>query len=198
VFGVYQRSADETAALLARYAEQEPRLLVEAGERYHVSYAQNASVTAALGSRLLFCDADDVMQPGWVAAMAAGLDELEVVSGQTDTNALNSPAVAGRGELPALQRSPEFLPHAASCNLGVRRELFDRLGRFSEGRRRWRIRISRSARSWTVERRLGLWRMRCWSTDTVSDSARLWLRRAVTRGARCDCGRATGSGRCRG
>lgn len=132
---VYQPSSDGTRAILDRYAEQVPNLrVVEAAERHHVSYARNTGVAAALGDRLLFCDADDVIRPGWVAALATALARADLVAGAYDTRALNTTPVAeSRGELPPIQVWPGYLGHAAGGNLGVRRELFERIGGFSEG-----------------------------------------------------------------
>lgn len=134
VICVYQPSADATRAILDRYEREVPHLrVVEATERLNVGYARNVGVAAARGGELLFCDADDVMRPGWVAAMSSALQKDTLVGGILDTHSLNTPAVASsRGEIPPIQQWPGFLPHVAAAAMGIRRECFERIGGFHE------------------------------------------------------------------
>ena len=83
------------------------------------------------GTRLAFCDADDLVQPDWLAALAQALGDAEVVAGIFDFWSLN-----GRPNLPPVAAAMQqfgFLPAGLSANLAVRRDAFEEVGGFDEG-----------------------------------------------------------------
>lgn len=131
-------STDATPELVRAYQQRLPQLrLLPAREKRLIPYARNTGVQAARGDRVLFCDSDDVVDEGWLAAMERTLDEHELVAGRVDYTRLNPPWLQKTRTGP--QRNglqsyeyPPFLPHAASCNLGFRREVYERTGPFDE------------------------------------------------------------------
>jgi GT2 family glycosyltransferase len=125
-------STDGTLERLADWQRRFPGLRVlDASGRPGASGARNQAARAARAGLLAFCDADDVVGPGWLAALVAGLERADVVAGSLDTASLNgrSPATA---QLPATS-ALGFLPAGLACNLGVRREAFWSVGGFDEG-----------------------------------------------------------------
>lgn len=101
------------------------------------SHARNAGWRSAAGSRLLFCDADDIVADGWIDGMSAALDEYDVVRGTIDYDLLNPPGAAlGRSsEIGPHPRYLNHLPFAPSCALAVRREALEAVGGFDESLR---------------------------------------------------------------
>ena len=133
-------SADATADVVGRYADGWPRLrIVDAPPGGGPGSARNVGAAAAAGSALAFCDADDVVAPGWVAAMGDALRHHEFVTGPLELNRLNPTwLVESRGRSFA-DRRPVYegiFPYASSCNLGVRRPVFERAGGFDAA---WRV-----------------------------------------------------------
>jgi glycosyltransferase involved in cell wall biosynthesis len=128
-------SRDETAVIAHRWAEQIPRLsVVDAADRSGVSHARNVGCRATGSELLLFCDADDVVDSGWIAAMVAGLRHHPTVGGRIDRTLLNDPvSVAARpGTATSLLDSFGFLPYPLTANCGIRREVWTELGGFDE------------------------------------------------------------------
>ncbi|MEM9163322.1 MAG: glycosyltransferase family A protein, partial [Cyanobacteria bacterium P01_F01_bin.4] len=75
-------STDQTIAIAKRYADKISHLrIVDASERKGAAYARNYGAQMALGASLAFCDADDEVAPGWVAAMGQGLERFDLVAG---------------------------------------------------------------------------------------------------------------------
>ncbi|HKN91695.1 MAG TPA: glycosyltransferase [Acidimicrobiia bacterium] len=133
-------SADATADVVGRYADGWPRLrIVDAPPGGGPGSARNVGAAAAAGSALAFCDADDVVAPGWVAAMGDALRHHEFVTGPLELDRLNPTwLVESRGRSFA-DRRPVYegiFPYASSCNLGVRRPVFERAGGFDAA---WRV-----------------------------------------------------------
>ncbi|MBC9719532.1 glycosyltransferase [Streptomyces sp. TRM66268-LWL] len=98
------------------------------------SYARNVGWRSTDAELILFCDADDVADPGWMKAMAEGLSQSAIVCGVLSYGLLNEEWLAslfstGRTELPVRFR---HLPYAPSCNLGLSRDLLIRLDGFDE------------------------------------------------------------------
>ncbi|MBK8988836.1 MAG: glycosyltransferase [Chloroflexi bacterium] len=84
------RSTDNSRLVIERYMNLHPRVrLVEAFERQGPSHARNAGAKAALGDVLAFCDADDVVAPGWLAALLTSLEDADVVICRIDREKLN-------------------------------------------------------------------------------------------------------------
>ena len=127
-------STDNTKAIVREYQKRiENLVLVDASSRPGASHARNVGVSAARGERVAFCDADDEIQPGWVAAMGDSLGSHEFVAGRLDSTMLNeSWAVRGLPQNDGLNALAGHLPHALSTNLGVRRALHERVGGFDE------------------------------------------------------------------
>lgn len=150
---VDNRSTDRTPDIVAEFAAVHPRLrLVRADERAGQSYAMNVGVAAARAERIAFCDADDMVAPGWVAAMADGLAHHDVVTGPSDVDTLNSPWLAdSRGRSIELARGSfaGIFPCIRGADWGVRRAVYERLGGMSEDYRAGQD-IDFSLRCWTA------------------------------------------------
>ncbi len=126
-------STDDTRVVVNRFLERGVSV-VSATEKYDAGYARNAGVRSVRASAIAFCDGDDVIQPGWVAAIGDALDQHELVGGRLETETLNDPWLATSRPLTQEDGLARFAgtPFVPTCNCGVRRELFDRLGGFDE------------------------------------------------------------------
>ncbi len=131
-------STDGSMAVVEGYRDRLPGLLVvDASDRPGEPHARNIGVKASRAPAILFCDADDEVAPGWLAAMAAALSESDFVACALDVEKLNPPWVAASHanfQVDDLQRIwyPPYLPHAGGCSLGVTRGAFDAVGGFDE------------------------------------------------------------------
>ena len=117
-------SDDGTRPYVERWCELHPRFrLADASARRGESAARNIGVRAARGRMLAFCDADDVVRPGWLASMWAALADADLVAGVFDFGSLNGDPASD--PVPAATRQLGFLPFALGANLAVRKEVFE-------------------------------------------------------------------------
>ena len=129
-------STDGTDELVHRYAERSPRvryLLADAVADQ--SFAANAGVAATDADAVAFCDGDDVVADGWLAAMAAGLEVHDVVTGPNELNLLNPPWLAtSRGESGdnPVGSFAGIFPLVRGNNYGVRRAVWKITGPLKE------------------------------------------------------------------
>jgi len=131
-------STDDTFAIVGRYRERIPNLrIVDASAKRGCSYARNIGVRAAASDRFVFCDVDDEVAPGWVAAMGNALLQHDFVASRTDVQRLNPPWInalwTDAADSPhALPVCLGFLPAASGCGFGLTRRLYDEVGPFDE------------------------------------------------------------------
>ena len=124
-------SGDETRRCVEQWSERDPRIhLVDASARKGAAAARNAGVRSARGELLAFCDADDVVRPGWLASMLAALADTDLVAGVFDFGALHGHP--SEKPVPAATRQLGFLPFGLSANLGVHREVLEAVHGFDE------------------------------------------------------------------
>ncbi len=128
-------STDGLAAFLAARPARLPVHLVDASDARGVSHARNVGCRAAAGDLLLICDADDVVVPGWVAAMVDAAEAAELVGGPLDAGVVNAGLDPGWRFPHPPDRLPvklRFLPYAHGCNIAVWREVFSAAGGWEE------------------------------------------------------------------
>jgi glycosyltransferase involved in cell wall biosynthesis len=131
-------STDETVAIVDQYQGKILNLrIVDSSDRRGAAHARNVGALAAAGEALAFCDADDEVAPGWVAAMGEALSKYDFVAGKGEYNKLNEPwtlKYRPLGQLDGLQeyKNPPYLPHASGNNLGVKRSVHEAIGGFDE------------------------------------------------------------------
>lgn len=124
-------STDGSLEFARKWSDEHPSFrVVDASERQGAPSARNIAVQDAKGDLLAFCDADDVVLPGWLAACVTGLNKADVVAGYFDFWSLNG--APSRDPLPAAIRQLGFLPAGLGANLAVRRDAFDRVFGFNE------------------------------------------------------------------
>lgn len=127
-------STDSTRDVAHAAAHLLPGLrVVDSSDVPGVSHARNIGARGARSRVVLFCDADDAADPGWVSAMVRALDDADLVGGPLEPTLLSDPrSVAWRGMPPhdALPVTMRYLPYATGANLGVRTEVFRALGGF--------------------------------------------------------------------
>jgi glycosyltransferase involved in cell wall biosynthesis len=141
-------STDGTRALVEKWQGRLPGLrVVDASARLGSASARNVAVRAAAGPGLAFCDADDVVAEGWLAALAEGLESAPLVAGWCEL--LEEPT--NRLLLPAgpRQTSMGFLRFADTCSMAVDKATLDSVGGFAEDMLRcsdvdfsWRLQLA--------------------------------------------------------
>jgi len=129
-------SSDGTAALVHRYILTSPRIrYLLADAVADQSFAANAGVTASEADAVAFCDGDDIVAEGWLAAMATGLETHDVVTGPNELDQLNPPWLAdsrGRSIEGPLGTFAGIFPLIRGNNYGVRREVWATTGPLRE------------------------------------------------------------------
>ena len=127
-------STDGTVALARSWADRLPLRVVDASARPGINAARNIAAREAVGDLLAFCDGDDLVGAGWVAALAEAARDYELVGGRLDEESLNPASAAFRPRMPAgeLPVALGFLPFAVGANLAIWAEVLDDLGGFDE------------------------------------------------------------------
>lgn len=108
--------------------------IVDSSSTRGAAHARNAGVAAAAAPLLAFCDGDDLVESGWLAAVVAALRQHPAIGGYLDERWLSPP----RHELWRPPATPGGLPtffgrpYPVAANMGLRREAFDTVGGFAE------------------------------------------------------------------
>jgi glycosyltransferase involved in cell wall biosynthesis len=125
-------STDGSVELVLEWAKRwEAIRLIDASQRPGPAAARNIGVGDAKGDRLAFCDADDVVEAGWLAALSDGLNHADVVAGIFDFMEVSDESNKRRPK-PAPMEHHVFLPAGLAANLAVRRCPFESVGGFAE------------------------------------------------------------------
>jgi GT2 family glycosyltransferase len=131
-------STDESMRIVESFRDRLPALqIVDVSAKPSIPAALNAGVRAANGSLIAFVNDDDEVAPGWLEAIARGLQDYDAVAGRLDHDRLNEPWTIELRERP--QESGlmgwgflDYLPFAAGASLAVRRAAHDSIGGFDE------------------------------------------------------------------
>lgn len=129
-------STDDTLEIAQQWAANfDWASVVDASHRRGPSAARNAGARAAGAPLLVFCDADDVVADGWLAAMVEALDQDDVVAGVVDQDSF---AVDGAASVSWVTQPPITMPFwpeftaGATNNLGIRTAVFQEIHGFDE------------------------------------------------------------------
>ncbi len=132
-------STDESMAIVEQYRERLPHLrMVDASDKRGASHARNVGAAVATGEALAFCDADDEVAPGWVAGMGEALSKHDFVAARLEYRKLNEAwLVEGENKqqetgLIKHDEKPPNLPYAAGCSLGMKRSIYEAVGKWNE------------------------------------------------------------------
>jgi len=132
VIVVDDASTDATAEIVNASARAR---LVQAGEHAGVAGARNLGIRDARGALVAFLDADCVPSASWVERGAAAVEELgaDILAGHIDVT-LARPSPAALVDLVHYYDQERYASEgfAATGNLWVRRDVFDRSGLFDE------------------------------------------------------------------
>lgn len=126
-------STDATVSIAESYSDR-LRIRVVGCPRAGANAARNVGATAAAGDALLFCDADDRVDPRWVQAMTAALREHDAAGGTIDNDSLSGDFAGGwmPRHPPGVPVMAGFLPRAITANFGVRKDVWAALDGFNE------------------------------------------------------------------
>jgi glycosyltransferase involved in cell wall biosynthesis len=143
-------STDETLTVVQRYEERLPSLrIVDASGRRGTAHARNVGVLAARGELLAYCDADDEVAPGWLAALGEALSKHDFVASHADLEKLNPSWVLQGKQLrhDGVVTFLDYLPAAAAWGIGIKRSLHEAIGGLDEGM----LRLSDIEYSWKAQ-----------------------------------------------
>ncbi|MGD1875649.1 MAG: glycosyltransferase [Mastigocoleus sp.] len=129
-------STDNTLNIIQKYQNIASHIrIVNASSKPGAGYARNAGAKAACSESLAFCDADDVVHPGWVTAMGEALIKYDYVGGRNEHLKLNDSWIvktySSPGEDGVFFEHP-YLPLVSGSNFGIKRSLHESIGGFDE------------------------------------------------------------------
>lgn len=128
-------STDGTAEILAQWRDAAVHAaasvqVVDGGRAPGIPHARNLGAQAARGRVLAFCDADDRVHPGWVAAFARAVGPGVLAGGRILAHGPDG--TARPGAFPEGLVGTAYLPHVGNCNCALAREDFLALGGYDE------------------------------------------------------------------
>lgn len=135
-------STDDSMMIVERFRDQLPDLkIVDAhdpsGPRLGAWHSYNVGMRAAKGEAFVFCESDDEVGVGWLAAMAKALKHHDFVVARLDYLKLNA-ALNSSSRRPRLQENdvpkldcPPYYNFAFGCGFGFKRSLYKKLGELS-------------------------------------------------------------------
>ena len=144
------RSALEQA-LASSFTADVPVSIVDSSSVRSASHARNVGATAAKAERIAFCDADDIADPAWLAALFDALDQHRAVGGYLEEARLAVPGQEHWRPPATPGGNPSFLDHEflVSANMAVWADDFHDVGGFDESL----LRGEDIAFSWALLRR---------------------------------------------
>jgi glycosyltransferase involved in cell wall biosynthesis len=123
---------DGSIDVVERWRPSLPHLVVvDASARRGLNRARNAGVAAAGGEFLAFCDADDVVEPGWLEALVEAARAADVVGGSLEHHSLNDAlrlAWRPTERMNGFRVEHDFLPGVPGGNCGVWANVGRRVG----------------------------------------------------------------------
>lgn len=129
-------SRDGTVAVVEGFADRLPGLrVVDASARPGQAFALNQGAREAQGHSILLLDADDLVEPGYLGAMASALDEQDFVAARLDYQSLNPSwlwSSRPAGQTDGIVAYHMFLPAASGCSLGIWRAVLEQVGGFDD------------------------------------------------------------------
>lgn len=125
-------STDSSGAVARRWSDVLDLRVVDASARRGPSAARNIGVAVAAAPLLLFCDADDVVGPGWVRSLTDALARDAFVGGPCKPFSTKKGIWLPNYRASSLPTAWDDWTYAFAGNFGVSKELWDRLGGFDE------------------------------------------------------------------
>jgi glycosyltransferase involved in cell wall biosynthesis len=131
------KSTDRSVAIAESFRRRLPRLrVISARARRGAAHARNCGARAARSDLLAFCDADDEVAPGYVAAMVEALAEHPFIGCRYEFHKLNQRWITACHtdcQASEIDRGL-FGPHsyAGGGSLGVRKQAHEAIGGFDE------------------------------------------------------------------
>lgn len=127
-------STDSTRRIAQDWVDHLPAAVtsarvIDSGQRVGIPHARNEGARHARGPVLAFCDADDEVHPGWVAAWASH-DGVRsgLAGGRVEAHHPDGTPAPGLGSNGL--RATGYLPMVSGCNFAVAREVFVAVGGF--------------------------------------------------------------------
>ncbi len=126
-------SEDRTAEVAHAFDTSSFALRIVHEPRRGINHARNAGVRAAAAGAVLLCDADDVVDQNWVAAMVRALEADRWVAGALDYSQLNSEATRNAWGAPlrsTFTESEPYVDNTYGCNCGFWTSMWAAVGGF--------------------------------------------------------------------
>jgi glycosyltransferase involved in cell wall biosynthesis len=128
-------STDDTVAIAETWLTRlpVPARILHAAQRHHPGYARNTAVAATTARNVAFVDDDDLVGPGWVAAIGTALRDHEFVASRSEYHRLNPPKLAATGAFQTERLGRHLgVEIVDSAGSGLRRSHWHALGGSSE------------------------------------------------------------------
>lgn len=132
VLVVSNRSTDNIQSVVRWWKPRFQSLRLEhADEATGAAYARNSGVALIDAELVLFCDADDAVHVEWVESHASLLEDAHVSTGPLvlRNSRISSGPIWNPRAAPVAMGHSSYAP---SCNMGIRRETFLKMGGFDE------------------------------------------------------------------
>jgi len=132
-------STDETLKIVESYQGRIQRLrIVDASDKKGPAHARNVGAANSKAELLAFCDADDEVAPGWVAAIGESISANGIVASRLEFKKLSDPLYV-KAKKKCRQKDGlinytyvPYFPHADTSGLGVKRSIHEKLNGFDE------------------------------------------------------------------
>lgn len=130
------RKASSLRLIAQKYSTKIPSLrVIDASDKKGAAHARNVGASVAKGEALAFCDADDEVAPGWVAAMGEALSKYDFVAGRNQHWKLNEPWLVKSYRVEngdGIAFDHPYLPVVGGNNIGIKRSVHEAVGGFDE------------------------------------------------------------------